>query len=381
MNPLLLILLLPLLMAAHGCDRAAPVVPSGTVVKVGFIGPQTGSDFVYGEETLQGVMTAHSLQPLLANGDRVEIILADSGHDAVSVQAAMRGLVDEDGVVAILLAMDSESLLEVAAFVDTLETPAIALIASHPGVVEGSGYITQLPFDDTTQSTVAALFVRDELLIKRAAVIADFDNPHSRYLKDTFEQKFTSTGGELTGSHDVTGINDAMLRHLEARDTRLLYLPLSARETLQVTSVLGEMGWNPEIITSDGLLASMLGEFPDRVNELEGMYATDLFSDTGEFVKHGRLGRRAEVSFAELFDGQKNTFTGLGVESYALLVHAMNRCVESIDRDCINRGLRSTRDFEGTMSRISIDESGRAHRPVYVNTIRDGYLESVVKVY
>ena len=125
----------------------------------------------------------------------------------------------------------------------------------------------------------------------------------------------------------------------------------------------------------------MLGEFPDRVNELEGMYATDLFSDTGEFVRHRRLGRRAEVSFAELFDGQKNTFTGLGVESYALLVHAMNRCVESIDRDCINRALRSTRDFEGTMSRISIDESGRARRPVYVNTIRDGYLESVVKVY
>ena len=329
MNRLLLILLLPLLLAAHGCDREAPVVPSGTVVKVGFIGPQTGSDFVYGEDALQGVMTAHSLQPLLANGDRVEIIQAHSGHDVPAAQAAMRGLVDEDGVVAILLAMDSESLLEVAGFVDTLETPAIALIASHPDVVEGSGYIAQLPFDDATQSTVAALFVRDELLIKRAAVIADFDNPHSRYLKETFEQKFTSTGGELTGSHAVTEISDALLRHLEAIDTELLYLPLSARETLEVTSLLGEIGWNPIMITSDGLLASMLGEFPGRVDELEGMYATDLFSDTGEFVKHRRLGRRAEVSFTELFDGQENTFTGLGVVGYALLVHAMNRCVQS----------------------------------------------------
>lgn len=166
--------------------------------------------------------------------------------------------------------MDSESLLEVASFVDTLETPAIALIASHPDVVEGSVYIVQLPFNDTTQSTVVALFVRDELLNKRVAVIADFDNPHSRYLKETFEQKFTSTGGELTGSHAVTGISDALLRHLEARETEMLYLPLSARQALEVTSLLEKTGWNPEIISSDGLLASMLGEFPDRVDELEG---------------------------------------------------------------------------------------------------------------
>jgi hypothetical protein len=33
------------------------------------------------------------------------------------------------------------------------------------------------------------------------------------------------------------------------------------------------------------------------------------------------------------------------------------------------------------MARISIDEHGRAYRPVYVNTIRGGLLESVVKVY
>ena len=101
MNRPLFIILLPLLLAAHGCDMEAPVMPSGSVVKVGFIGPQTGSDFVYGEDTLQGVMTAHTLQPLLANGDRVEIIQASSGHDAASIQAAMRGLVDEDGVVAV----------------------------------------------------------------------------------------------------------------------------------------------------------------------------------------------------------------------------------------------------------------------------------------
>ena len=43
--------------------------------------------------------------------------------------------------------------------------------------------------------------------------------------------------------------------------------------------------------------------------------------------------------------------------------------------------IRSIENFEGIMAKISIDASGRATRPVYVNTIKNGLLDSVVKVY
>ena len=314
MKRALLITLVWLLPVVSGCDRAEPVRQSGIVVKVGFVGPLQGPEGPRGEDRLEGVMTAQALQPLLPNGDRLEIITADSGVDPQSARTAMRRLVEEDGVVALLLALDSEALLEVAAFADSLETPLVALIASHPDVVADTAHIVQLPFDDTTQSTVAALFVRDELLIKRAAVIANPDNPHSRYLTETFERKFITTGGDLTGSHAVADISDELLRHLQAKNTELLYLPLSAQAALEVVSALGAIGWAPEIMTSDGLLASIQGAYPDRVHELEGVYATDLFSDTGEFVKHRRLGRQAEVSFSDLFHSRKNTFSGLGGE-------------------------------------------------------------------
>ncbi len=111
------------------------------------------------------------------------------------------------------------------------------------------------------------------------------------------------------------------------------------------------------------------------------MYATDLFTDTGEFVRQRSLGRQAEVSFGHLFAGEENTFTGLGVEGYAILVHAMNRCAAPTDRECVNSEIRETRNFTGTMANISIGTDGKASRPVYVNTIKDGSLHSVVKVY
>jgi hypothetical protein len=59
----------------------------------------------------------------------------------------------------------------------------------------------------------------------------------------------------------------------------------------------------------------------------------------------------------------------------------MNQCQPETDRQCINMAIRSIENFEGTMAKISIDSSGRATRPVYVNTIENGLLDSVVKVY
>lgn len=381
MSRFLVIALLPMLIGIHGCDDARQVNPSGAVVKIGFIGPQQGPKAALGQDTLQGVLSAQAVKPLLDNGDRLEILAEDSGNDPQVTWRAMQKLVHEDGVTALLLGLDSHSLLQVAQFSESLQTPAIALIATHPGIVTGSDYISQLCFDDATQGSVAALFVRDELLIKRAAVIVDPGDPHSRFLQEAFEKKFLSTGGELTGSHSVADINEGLLRHLQARGTEVLYLPISAQHVLQLEELLGEIEWSPEVMVSDGLLANVLSLFQGRAADLDGMYSTDLFSDRGEFVRHRRLGRQAEVSFGYLFDDEENTFTGLGVEGYAILVHAMNRCASASDRQCVNREIRATKDFIGTMAKISIGADGRASRPVYINTIENGYLKSVVKVY
>ena len=364
-----------------GCDGPAPIASSGEVVKVGFIGPRQGSDLSQGQDMLEGVLAAQAILPLLNNGDSVEVIVEDSGDDPAATQRAMQKLVQEDGVAVLLLGLNSERLLQVSQFAESLQTPAIALIATHPDVVSGSAYINQLCFDDDTQGTVAAIFVRDELLIKRAAVIVEPDKPHSKYQQVAFEKKFSNTGGVLTGSHAVTEVDEVLLRHLQARETELLYLPVSAQTVLQVRSILEEIDWSPEIMAGDGLLANVLGRFPEQAGNIEGIYATDLFSDKGDFVRYRRLGRAAEASFDDLFDGEESTFTDLGVEGYAIVVHAMNQCLPETDRQCIKTAIRSTDNFEAIMAKISIDSSGKATRPVYVNTIENGLLDSVVKVY
>ena len=381
MNRFFPLILLALFFLVSGCERPSPVAPSGEVVKFGFIGSRQGPDVAHGQDTLAGVLAGKAILPLLDNGDRIEVIAEDSGSDPAVTQRAMQKLVQEDGVSVLLLGLDSESLLQMSQVVESLQTPVIALIATHPAIITGSTYINQLCFDDDTQGMVAALFVRDELLIKRAAVVVDTGDPHSKYLQAAFEKKFSGSGGVLTGSHSMSEMDESLLRYLQAQGTELLYLPVSAHSVLQVKSILEDIDWLPEIMASDGLLASVLGKFPEQAGDIEGIYATDLFSDRGDFVRQRHLGRAAEAFFDDLFDGVENTFTSLGVEGYAIAVHAMNRCLPAMDRQCINMAIRSTENFEGAMAKINIDTNGRATRPVYVNTIENGFLDSVVKVY
>ena len=56
------------------------------------------------------------------------------------------------------------------------------------------------------------------------------------------------------------------------------------------------------------------------------MGSDPLFFSFFYFIRHRHLGRAAEASFKELFDSEESTFTNLGVEGYAIAVHAMNQC-------------------------------------------------------
>jgi branched-chain amino acid transport system substrate-binding protein len=71
----------------------------------------------------------------------------------------------------------------------------------------------------------------------------------------------------------------------------------------------------------------------------------------------------------------------MGLEGFSLLLEAMNRCDDPADRGCINRQIRSTTEFEGLMGKISIDSTGKAHRPVIINAIKNTHLKYIVKVY
>jgi branched-chain amino acid transport system substrate-binding protein len=372
-----LFILIVLVFWLVACEQKAAIEPSGKTVKIGIIAPFSGSRDSAGKEGLKGMETAMQLQPYLQNGNRIQLVAEDDQNDPALSVRLFRKLAEKDKVAAIITFSSSNPVLAMAKVADDYQTPILAALATNPAITDGNGFISQLCFDDDFQGTVAALFVRDELLIDKVAVFSDPDNSYSRYLAAKFASKFKSIGGEITDRiylTEKTGEVFNIVESVRAKAPELIYLPLFADNVLRIIREVRKLGWEPRMMGSDGLISRMLASHKEELDLVEGMLATDVFA-------HGMPLTPLGKKLSETHKGRSTHFAGLGAEAYVLLLNAMNQCSDPQDRQCINHQLRSTINFTGIGGKISIGPDGKAHRPLCIDSIQNGLSKFIVKVY
>jgi len=360
-----------------GCEQKPAIEPSNKTIKIGIIAPFSGAHDSAGKEGLKGMETAMQLQPYLQNGNRIELVAENDKNDPALTVRVLKKLVEKDKVAAIITFSSSNPVLAMAKTADEYQTPILAALATNPAVTDGNGFISQLCFDDDFQGTVAALFVRDELLIDKVAVFSDPDNSYSRYLAAKFESKFKSIGGEITDTiylTEKTGNGVKIIESVREKAPELIYLPLFADNVLRIIREVYKLGWEPKIMGSDGLVSRMLASHKEELDLVEGIMATDVFAHGMPLAPFGK-------KLSEMHGSRKTQFAGLGAEAYALLLNAMNQCGNPEDRKCVNQQIRSTNNFEGVAGKITIGPDGKAHRPLCINSIQDGLSKFIVKVY
>lgn len=379
---LLISVIFLLLSLSSGCERTEPIVPSGKKIRIGVIGPFSGDFLAQGKNGLEGIKAAQKVQPLLRSGAAIEFLVEDDKDKPALTIAALRKLTETDNVAAVLVFSDSASVLALEPFVDRFKTPVVAVLATHPDISKKSKYMTQFCFDDVFQGTVAALFVRDELLIDKVAIVDNPDNPYSIRLAAEFRQKFVAAGGLIT---EIVHISDevddlsAIMENLRIKETQLLYMPVKSKCLINMIKSSREIGWHPKIMSADGLLASVLSTYRDDLKLLEGLMATEFFGGKVDVLSD--YGKGLKKAYASLFKHPATSYSALGAESYAILYDVLNRCSDPENRQEINEKLRQTTDFDGISGKISITAQGKAKRPLFVDVIKNGKLEVIVKVY
>jgi branched-chain amino acid transport system substrate-binding protein len=260
---------------------------------------------------------------------------------------------------------------------DEYRTPILATLATHPDITEHNAFISQLCFDDDFQGTVAAVFVRDDLLIDKVAVFSNPGSVYSSHLAAKFESKFKSIGGEITDTVSLTeetGDLSKVIKSMHDNTPELLYLPTSAKDLVRIVREVRKLNWKPEMMGSDGLISTMLTQHQEEIDLVDGMLATDFFA-------HGMplnpFGKRARDKYKRT----PTVYAALGVEAYSILLNAMNRCSDPADREYINRQIRSTTNFTGLIGNITIGPNGKAQRPLTINSIQNGRSRFIFKVY
>jgi len=375
------LILFPLIFWLDGCDQKPVIAPSGKTIKIGIIAPFSGPVLAYGTEGLKGIEAARQLQPYLQNGDRIELVVEDDKNDpALSVQL-LKKLVEKDRASAIITFSSSKPVLAMAKVADNYQTSVLAAVATHPDITKGNGFISQLGFDDDFQGTVAALFVRDDLLIDTVAVFNNPTSVYSSHLAAKFEMKFKSIGGEITDTvalTEETAELSEVIKGVYEQKPELLYLPISVKNVVRVIREVRKLDWKPKMMGGDGLISTMLGQHKEDIDLANGMLATDFFA-------HGMpltpFGNRVSKKYREKYKETGTPFAALGAEGYALLLDAMSRCSDPADRDCINRQIRSTINFTGIIGNISIGPNGKSRRPLCINAIQSGRSKFIFKVY
>ena len=365
----------------YGCDPKPAVEPSGKTIKVGIIAPFSGSVLAYGKEGLKGTETAKQLQPYLQNGDRIELVVEDDKNDPALTVERLKKLVEKDRVSAIITFSSSKPVLAMGKVADKHKTPILAALATHPDITKDNGFISQLAFDDDFQGTVAALFVRDDLLIDTVAVFNDPTSVYSSYLAAEFERKFKSIGGEITDRialAEETAELSEVIKGVYDHTPELLYLPLSVKDVIRVVREVRKLDWKPEMMGSDGLISTMIAQHKEEINLVEGMLATDHFAHRMLLTP---FGKRAAEMYSKMYKDTGTAHVALGAEGYALLLDAMNRCKDPADRNCINRQIRSTTNFMGIVGNLTIGPDGKSRRPLCINSIQGGRSEFIFKVY
>jgi branched-chain amino acid transport system substrate-binding protein len=374
-------IVITLFMQLTSCDRQQPVQPSGKKIKIGVIGPFSGSYKHIGEDGLNGIRTVLLMQPYLNNGDGIDLVTVDDQNEPELTVQALKKLSENDNVSAILIFSTSASMLAVNAIADDYRIPVLALLASHQDIAKNTSFVSQLCFDNLLQGMVAALYVMDELLINRVAVFKDPDSFHSTSLADEFIRKYESLGGEVTDiipAGPGTEITEGTLDVIRKNGADLLYLPISAEQVISISTTTEEMGWKPEQMGSDGLLFNVLRQYDKELEHLDGLFAIDLYAEDEPLTS---FGRKADTAYRKLYDNRPSTFAAAGADAMAILMQTMNRCSKPGNRECINSMLHDTQDFEGLTGKISIKSNGKAVRPLIVNTIKNGRTKFVVKVY
>jgi branched-chain amino acid transport system substrate-binding protein len=363
------------------CDPESAITPSGKTIKIGIIAPFSGPVFSYGEEGVKGIRIAMQLQPYLQNGSRMELVEADDRNDPAMTVKLLKKLVEKDNVAAVITFSSSKPVLAMAKVADEYQTPILAALATHPDITKHNEFITQLLFDDDTQGIVAALFVRDDLLIDTVAVFNNPTSAYSSHLAAEFERKFKSIGGEITNTIFITEETadlSNIVKRVHVRSPELLYLPIKVKDVLRVIREVRKLGWNPKMMGGDGLISTMISQHEEDLDLVDGMLATDIMA-------HGMpltpFGKRASKRYRDEYEETGTVYAALGAEAYMILLDAMNRCSDSADRECIKQQIRSTTNFTGTIGNITIGRNGKALRPLCINAIEGGRSKFLFKVY
>ncbi|KPJ61040.1 MAG: hypothetical protein AMJ46_03465 [Latescibacteria bacterium DG_63] len=369
-------------------------------IRVGEFGSLTGTTATFGISTKNAIDLAIEEANAAGGieGKLIKVIVEDDQSKPEEAATAVRKLIEQDRVVAVLGEVSSSRSLAGAPICQNAKIPMITPSSTNPKVTQVGDYIFRVCFTDPFQGMVAARFGHDSLEARDAAILRDIRNDYSVGLADFFIQTFTSQGGRIVSDESYSeGDIDfkAQLTAIKAKSPHVIFVPGYYTEVGLIARQARELGIDVPLLGGDGWVSDRLIEIGGEA--LNGCYFVNPYweHDPDPAVQNfvtsyrERFGGNPDGMAALAYDAGRFLVAGLKKlaseepEAFAAILGLPRPETKELRKEAIAK-LRdifaSTEDFPGITGSITIDENRNAVKPAIFLTIEDRQYKFVGKV-
>ena len=350
----------------------------GDVIKIGAIGPLSGSASTYGISVQEG---AQLLEKEIndaggINGKQIKFYFEDDQATPDAAMQAFNKLVDDEGVCAILGGVTSGATLAIAPNATERQIPMITPTGTEPTITNvGGDFMFRGCFVDSFQGEILAKYATEDLGSKTAAVLYNAGSDYSKGIADSFKAKFESTGGQvgefLTYNDKDTDFN-AQLTKIKSLNPDILILPDYYSVVGLITKQARDMGITSQFLGGDGWESEKLFEIgQDSVNG--AMYVNHYYSgDEDEAVK------TFVESYKAAYNKEPDAFAALSYDTAKILVKAIEKA-NSTDGTAIRDALKGM-EMQSVTGNIKFNEERSAIKSAAIIKVNGDQKELVTKV-
>ncbi|MBN1504178.1 MAG: ABC transporter substrate-binding protein [Candidatus Eisenbacteria bacterium] len=361
-------------------------------IRIGEFGSLTGTTATFGISTKNAIDLA--IEEVNAaggvNGVPLRVIVEDDQGKPEEANTAVKKLVEQDRVVAVLGEVASSRTLAGAPNCQNAGVPMVTPSSTNPKVTQVGDFIFRVCFIDPFQGMVAAKFSVDSLKAKTAGILRDIKNDYSVGLADYFDSTFTSMGGRVVADESYSEGDiefKAQLTAIKAKSPDVIFVPGYYTEVGLIARQARELGYDKPLVGGDGWVSDRLIDIGGEA--LQGCYFVNHFWQGSEdpavqkFIKayKDKFGSSPDALAALGYDAANFLVAALkelatqDAGGFATLVGTPTSATEQPRKEALKRLrdiLAATRDFPGITGSISMDEYRNAVKPAFFLTIDKG---------
>ena len=283
---------------------------AGTI-KIGGIGPLTGSSAVYGIATKQGAEVALAEINALG-GLQFSLDFQDDEGDTEKAVNAYNKLIG-DGAQIIYGCTTTNPCVAVAAETFSARYFQLTPSASSTDVTEGKDNVFQVCFTDPNQGITAANYIQENGLGTKVAVIYNNGDAYSTGIYNAFAEEAEAIGLEVVTSQtfpdDTNTDFNVQLTAAKDAGADLVFMPIYYTPASNILSQAKAMGYEPTFFGCDGMDGILDLEGFD-VSLAEGLMLMTPFNAWGEDERTVNF----VTEYQNAYDGIPNQFAADGYD-------------------------------------------------------------------